>query len=145
MDATLLAKFKNNLIAFIAGSIVSSAGAWTVADNLHKKEIAILERELADSQKRFAEADVALKAAQQTSKIMIPPKKISAQQRLEVESLVKELDAEIKVKKEELVRHSPISVDSPKNDSYLRVEEELRSLQKQRNETRLRLIDLIGG
>lgn len=144
MDATLLEKFKNNIIALLVGACASAAGAWSVADSLHKKETAILERELTDYQRRLSESDVALKAAQQTSKNAISRDRISAQQKPEIEALVKKLDAEIASKKGELIRHSPIMVDGPKGDSFLRVEEELRSLQKQRDEARLRLIQVVG-
>jgi hypothetical protein len=142
--AILLDKFNKNLIALLVGASVSAAGTWSIAENLHKKETAILERELADYQKRLSESDATLKAAKQTSKDIISPDRSSAQQKTEIEALVKKLDVEIASKKVELIRHSPIMVDGPKDDSFLRVEEELRSLQNQRDEARLRLIQVVG-
>lgn len=140
MGPSAIEKFKNNLVAFLVGAITSGGIVWSVADNLHKKEITILEREQIEIQKRLNEA-VTLLATTKAS--VSDSHDSSSTRKQEIETLIQKLDAEIKAKKVELARHSPMSDDSPKDGSYMRIDDELRSLQQQRDEARQRLIQVL--
>lgn len=146
MESSITEKFKNNLAALFAGAIASGAVVWSVADNLHKKEVVILERGQAEIQKRLSEAEALLKAAQQVSTKSSAPesKDLSSTRKQEIETMIQKLDAEIKAKKIELARSAGMT-DQPKDDFYMRIKDELRSLQQQRDSARLRLIQVLGG
>jgi predicted nucleotide-binding protein len=143
MDTSVIEKFKNNFAAFLVGAMASAATVWSVADNLHKKEVTIIEREKAELQRRLSEAEAALK-----TQVALPNAnvtKASLGRKQEIEALIQSLDAEIKAKKVELARNAPITVGGPKDEGYMRVEGELRSLQQQRDNARLLLIGVVGG
>lgn len=142
MDMSVVEKFKNNFIAFLIGAVASGAVVWSAADNLHKKEVAIIEREKIDLQRRLSETEVSLKAQIMRPK-SVPTDMIAREQ--EIETLIQTLDVEIKAKKVELARNSPLTVDGPKDEGYMRVESELKSLQQQRDNARQRLIEVVGG
>lgn len=146
MDLSIFEKFKANLVALLAGVIVSVPATWTVADNLHKKEVAILELQNTNVQKHLAEVEALLKVARQealdsgTANV-----DASRARKAELEALIRDLDVEIKAKKVELVRHSGLEVDGPKDASFLEIENELHTLQAQRDDARRQLIQVVGG
>lgn len=138
-------KFKSNFIAFVVGALASGGTVLSVVDSLHKKEITIIEREKADLQRRLADTEALLKAQTVTPKVTAPIADSSPTRKQEIEALIQNLDKEIKAKKEELGRNAPVTVDAPKDEGYMRVESELRSLQHQRDNARQRLIEVVGG
>ncbi len=146
MDGSIFEKFKPNLIALLVGAIASASAVWNVADNLHKREIGILERQNADIQKRVIEVEAQLKLARQER--CAPAAAVAdagRSRKRELEALIRTLEAEIVAKKEELRRHAPVVVGGEKDDSYLEVESELHSLQAQRDEAKRQLIRVVGG
>jgi hypothetical protein len=146
MDFSIFEKFKANLIALLVGVIVSVPAVWTVADNLHKKEVAIFELQNTLVQKRLFEVETLLKAARQEARDSVTARLEGRRSRKpELESLIRNLDVEIKTKKMELGLHSGLTVDSPKDASYLEVENELHTLQAQRDDARRQLSHVVGG
>ncbi|WP_066881881.1 hypothetical protein [Dechloromonas denitrificans] len=145
MDMSVIEKFKNNFLAFLVGALASGATVWSVADGLHKKEVTIIEREKAELQKRLNQAETVLKTQIVLPKACVADAEENPRRKQDVEALIQSLDAEIKAKKVELARNVPMMVDSPKDEGYMRVEVELRSLQQQRDKARLLLIEVTGG
>lgn len=141
MDWTIFEKFKPNLIALLVGVIASVPAVWTVADNLHKKEVAILERQNADVQKHLADVEALLKITRQEARDSTTANAdVGRARKPELEALIRNLDVEVKAKKVELVWRSGLDVDAPKNALYLEAENELHALQAQRDDARRQLI-----
>jgi peptidoglycan hydrolase CwlO-like protein len=146
MLSDFIEKYHKNLTAFVAGVTISGSIVWIVYDKLHNREIAILERTQADLQKRLTDTKTELKDMQQTLSRATPsPVKAShSVQKQDIEGMIKKLDGEIKQKKLELASHSPIMWGEPTDDGYKRVEDELHTLQKQKDDSRQRLIQVLG-
>lgn len=145
MDTSVIEKFKNNFLAFLVGALASGATVWSAADGLHKKEVTIIEREKAELQRRLTEAEATLRTQATLPKAGTADAGGSLNRKQDIEALIQSLDVEIKAKKVELARNAPMMADSPKDEGYMRVEGELRSLQQQRDEARLRLIEVTSG
>lgn len=144
MDFTISEKYKNNFLAFGAGAIVSGSIVWAIAGNLHAQKVDILETalreskiKLADTQGQLAEAQLALGKAKDSAisaAVALKGEQDKRSRREELASLLRSIDKDIKGKKQELIRASPISVGGPKGELYLRAQSELASLEDRRNE-----------
>ena len=62
-------KWKNNLFAFGAGVLLSGGLVWKISENLHKQELAILERSVADTEKRLVHTQSLLKMPSKVSRV----------------------------------------------------------------------------
>jgi hypothetical protein len=143
MDYSIVEKYKNNLLAFIAGALVSAGATWTVAGNLHAQKVDILETSLRENQKKLSETQVTLGKAQMaaaTASATLKAEQGAQSRNQELNILLRSIDKEIATKKEELIMASPLSNSSPKGDLYMRTEDELKSLLQQRNAVLSQLI-----
>ena len=116
---------------------------WKISESLHTQELAILERSVADFEKRLAYTQGLLKDAEQsaaTASVALNIGQGRREQRTRLESLLRIVEGEIVTKKEELVRASRISNADPQSDLYLYAESELASLQQQRTDIRSQMI-----
>jgi uncharacterized small protein (DUF1192 family) len=153
---TALEKLKNPVVALLGGIVAGASLTWTAVTNLHEERVKIfetakaeLEHQVAIRDKALEQKDAELKAL--SSKLAALPNSalMSAHSATELRKLIAQLDAEIEKKKAELRRHGGISAvrfedgwkESPKSDSYLQIEQEIQTLNEQRNLARKRLID----
>jgi hypothetical protein len=146
MDATVLQKFKDNLPALAAGAILAVPATWQVADTFNKREVAILERQLADFQKRLDEKDALLKSAQQSAqaaKAQVAPVSFG-RRKTELESLIKRFDRDIAAKQSALAAASPMRPGDPEGDLYLGIKRDITALKQERDEANQLLIHLVG-
>lgn len=145
MDPSILDKYKDNIVAFFAGSITFCIATWLVADNFRTREVAVLEREKAELQRRISDADMALKQCGAVAEASSArSNRLSSLGRIQLETLINTIDFEINSKKEQLAGNSSITVGGPQPESYGRIEAELKSLQEQRDQARRRLINAAG-
>ena len=138
-------KWKNNLFAFGAGVLLSGGLVWKISENLHKQELAILERSAADTEKRLDHTQGLLRDAEQSVasvSALLKVRQATREQRSTLDALLRTVEGEIATKKEELVRVSRISNSDPQSDLYLYAESELASLQQQRADIRSQMIRL---
>lgn len=144
MDFTISEKYKNNLLAFGAGAIVSGGLVWAIAGNLHAQKVDILETSLREAKIKLAETKGQLTEAQLSlanandsataTAIALKTEQDKQSRRQELASLLRSIDKDIKARKQELILASPISPNDSKGELYLRAESELASLEERRNE-----------
>lgn len=143
MNPSILEKYKDHVPAFFAGAVAFTIATWFVSDNFRTREVAVLEREKAELQHRLSEAEAALKQLGNAVAVTASSKNLTADGRKELDTLIRTIDIEIASKKDELIRYAGSRVNDPPTESYKRIEEELRSLQEQRDQARRRLIQTI--
>lgn len=152
-----LEKLKNPFVALVAGALFGVSATWTAITNLHEERIKILdtargelERQLAMRDKEIEQKNTELKILSSKLSeqlISVSPQPQSSEK---LQKFIAQLDDEIGKKKVELMRHSSLSVgvfdesgrhDKPESDTEVRIEQDLKALNEQRNAARQRLIE----
>lgn len=154
MNISEAEKIKNPVLAFIAGMIFSSGITWAVISNIHAEQFRIYE--LAKTEELKKSHDLEKKCLEQKNELQAKENEVlSLRKELEVASgkvtkdkttrlqaLIKQIDNQIRYKKEVLSREASSTVGAPQSDDYRRTEKEIDSLLSRRDQAQKQMIEV---